>query len=104
MSVFLFILGNQVLPVFCPQKPSIDSFSDEGYKPDMVKGNIEFKDIHFSYPSRQDVKVRTSFSLDTLTVCDIKRKFLQCSFLVVFIGSKWDESKDQQWTDYRSCR
>ncbi|XP_060756248.1 ATP-binding cassette, sub-family B (MDR/TAP), member 4 [Neoarius graeffei] len=44
-------------------KPSINSFSDEGYKLDMVKGNIEFKDIHFSYPSRQDVKVLNSMNL-----------------------------------------
>ncbi|KAI5092339.1 ATP-binding cassette, sub-family B (MDR/TAP), member 4 isoform 1, partial [Silurus meridionalis] len=44
-------------------KPSINSFSDEGYKPDMVKGNIEFKDIHFSYPSRQDAKVLNNMNL-----------------------------------------
>ncbi|XP_060717198.1 ATP-binding cassette, sub-family B (MDR/TAP), member 4 [Tachysurus vachellii] len=44
-------------------KPSINSFSDEGYKPDVVKGNIEFKDIHFSYPSRQDVKVLHGMNL-----------------------------------------
>ncbi|KAF4076001.1 hypothetical protein AMELA_G00225410 [Ameiurus melas] len=44
-------------------KPSINSFSDEGYKPDVVKGNIEFKDIHFSYPSRQDVKVLNGMNL-----------------------------------------
>ncbi|XP_062841934.1 ATP-binding cassette, sub-family B (MDR/TAP), member 4 isoform X1 [Trichomycterus rosablanca] len=44
-------------------KPSIDSFSNEGHKPDMVKGNIEFKDVHFSYPSRQDVKVLNCMNL-----------------------------------------
>ncbi|XP_027868031.1 ATP-dependent translocase ABCB1 [Xiphophorus couchianus] len=37
--------------------PAIDSYSQTGFKPDFIKGNIEFKDIHFSYPSRPDVKV-----------------------------------------------
>lgn len=46
-----------LLPLYFTQQPSINSFSEEGFKPDMVKGDIEFKGIHFSYPSRQDVKV-----------------------------------------------
>nr|ADQ20481.1 P-glycoprotein [Poeciliopsis lucida] len=37
--------------------PTIDSYSQTGFKPDFIKGNIEFKDIHFSYPSRPDVKI-----------------------------------------------
>uniref|UniRef100_A0A3Q2PIR9 ABC-type xenobiotic transporter n=1 Tax=Fundulus heteroclitus TaxID=8078 RepID=A0A3Q2PIR9_FUNHE len=37
--------------------PTIDSFSEMGHKPDLIKGNIEFNDIHFSYPSRPDVKI-----------------------------------------------
>nr|QKW91241.1 P-glycoprotein [Gambusia affinis] len=37
--------------------PTIDSYSETGFKPDFIKGNIEFKDIHFSYPSRPDVKI-----------------------------------------------
>ncbi|XP_047217708.1 ATP-binding cassette, sub-family B (MDR/TAP), member 4 isoform X1 [Girardinichthys multiradiatus] len=37
--------------------PTIDSFSETGFKPDLIKGNIEFKNIHFSYPSRPDVKI-----------------------------------------------
>ncbi|XP_066501736.1 ATP-binding cassette, sub-family B (MDR/TAP), member 4 [Hoplias malabaricus] len=44
-------------------QPSIDSFSDQGFKPDVVKGNIEFQNIHFSYPSRQDVKVLNGMNL-----------------------------------------
>uniref|UniRef100_A0A3B4E1T5 ABC-type xenobiotic transporter n=1 Tax=Pygocentrus nattereri TaxID=42514 RepID=A0A3B4E1T5_PYGNA len=43
--------------------PNIDSFSDAGHKPDVVKGDIEFKNIHFSYPSRQDVKVLDGMNL-----------------------------------------
>uniref|UniRef100_A0A4W4E7J3 ABC-type xenobiotic transporter n=1 Tax=Electrophorus electricus TaxID=8005 RepID=A0A4W4E7J3_ELEEL len=44
-------------------EPNIDSFSDQGYKPDVVKGNIEFRNIQFTYPSRQDVKVLSGMSL-----------------------------------------
>uniref|UniRef100_A0A3B4BAP2 Uncharacterized protein n=1 Tax=Periophthalmus magnuspinnatus TaxID=409849 RepID=A0A3B4BAP2_9GOBI len=43
--------------------PSINSFSDEGYKPDSIKGNIEFKNINFCYPSRPDVKVLNNMSI-----------------------------------------
>ncbi|XP_051576413.1 ATP-dependent translocase ABCB1 isoform X8 [Myxocyprinus asiaticus] len=41
----------------------IDSSSKEGHKPDCVKGDIEFKNIHFSYPSRKDVKILQGVSL-----------------------------------------
>uniref|UniRef100_A0A672M1Q6 ATP-binding cassette sub-family B member 5 n=1 Tax=Sinocyclocheilus grahami TaxID=75366 RepID=A0A672M1Q6_SINGR len=41
----------------------IDSSSNEGHKPDHVKGDIEFKNIHFSYPSRKDVKILQGMSL-----------------------------------------
>ncbi|XP_067366386.1 ATP-binding cassette, sub-family B (MDR/TAP), member 4 isoform X4 [Channa argus] len=44
-------------------KPSIDSYSEEGFKPDSIKGNIEFKNIHFNYPSRPDVKILNNMSL-----------------------------------------
>uniref|UniRef100_A0A8C1WSZ7 MDR1 protein n=1 Tax=Cyprinus carpio TaxID=7962 RepID=A0A8C1WSZ7_CYPCA len=41
----------------------IDSSSKEGHKPDHVKGDIEFKNIHFSYPSRKDVKILQGMNL-----------------------------------------
>ncbi|XP_072535197.1 ATP-dependent translocase ABCB1-like [Salminus brasiliensis] len=41
----------------------IDSSSKEGYKPDSVRGDIEFRNIHFSYPSRKDVKILQGTSL-----------------------------------------
>ncbi|KAK5603038.1 Multidrug resistance protein 1 [Crenichthys baileyi] len=43
--------------------PTIDSFSETGFKPDLIKGNIEFKNIHFSYPSRPDIKILDKMSL-----------------------------------------
>uniref|UniRef100_A0A673H3J2 Multidrug resistance protein 1-like n=1 Tax=Sinocyclocheilus rhinocerous TaxID=307959 RepID=A0A673H3J2_9TELE len=48
--------------IFIPPRP-IDSSSNEGHKPDHVKGDIEFKNIHFSYPSRKDVKILQGMSL-----------------------------------------
>ncbi|XP_064410147.1 ATP-dependent translocase ABCB1-like [Latimeria chalumnae] len=45
------------------QPRSIDSSSKEGHKPDSLKGNVEFKNIHFSYPSRPDVKILKGLNL-----------------------------------------
>uniref|UniRef100_A0A674I9R1 ATP-binding cassette sub-family B member 5 n=1 Tax=Terrapene triunguis TaxID=2587831 RepID=A0A674I9R1_9SAUR len=35
----------------------------EGYRPDKLKGDIEFKNIHFCYPSRPDVKILKGLNL-----------------------------------------
>lgn len=45
------------------QPRPIDSSSKDGHKPDSVKGDIEFKNIHFNYPSRKDVKVEMHIPL-----------------------------------------
>ncbi|XP_054420071.1 ATP-dependent translocase ABCB1 [Pteronotus mesoamericanus] len=44
-------------------KPSIDSYSNDGHKPDNIKGNLEFKNVHFSYPSRKEVKILKGLNL-----------------------------------------
>lgn len=41
----------------CLQEPKIDCFSEEGHKLDKVKGDIEFHNVSFFYPSRPEVKV-----------------------------------------------
>ncbi|MEE6466381.1 hypothetical protein FKM82_006929, partial [Ascaphus truei] len=41
----------------------IDSSSKEGHKPDRLIGHIEFKDIHFSYPSRPDSQILKGLNL-----------------------------------------
>ncbi|KPP77229.1 multidrug resistance protein 1-like, partial [Scleropages formosus] len=41
----------------------IDSSSTEGYKLDSVKGDIEFKNVHFSYPSRKEIKILKGVNL-----------------------------------------
>ncbi|NWW55276.1 MDR1 protein, partial [Pedionomus torquatus] len=49
------------------QKRLIDSSSKEGYKPDNLVGEIEFRNIHFSYPSRPDVKILKGLNLKVQT-------------------------------------
>nr|XP_057939637.1 ATP-dependent translocase ABCB1-like isoform X2 [Doryrhamphus excisus] len=44
-------------------KPSIDSYSESGFKPGIINGNIEFKNVHFNYPSRPEVRVLNNISL-----------------------------------------
>uniref|UniRef100_A0A671WT48 ATP-binding cassette, sub-family B (MDR/TAP), member 4 n=1 Tax=Sparus aurata TaxID=8175 RepID=A0A671WT48_SPAAU len=45
-------------------KPIIDSYSEMGHKLDFVKGDIEFKGIHFNYPSRPEVKILNNLTLN----------------------------------------
>nr|CAI9699411.1 unnamed protein product [Rangifer tarandus platyrhynchus] len=44
-------------------KPSIDSYSKTGHKPDNIKGNLEFRNVHFHYPSRSEVKILKGLNL-----------------------------------------
>lgn len=37
--------------------PIINSFKNNGDKPSNIKGKLVFEDVHFHYPSRQDVPV-----------------------------------------------
>lgn len=45
------------------RKPTIDSMSDEGHKPDNFRGEVQFKNVHFTYPSRSDVQVLNGVNL-----------------------------------------
>ncbi|XP_064267922.1 ATP-binding cassette sub-family B member 5 isoform X1 [Passer domesticus] len=49
------------------KKRLIDSSSKEGYKPEKLIGEIEFRNIHFSYPSRPDVKILKGLNLKVQT-------------------------------------
>jgi hypothetical protein len=42
----------------------IDSSSKEGLKPVSVEGNIQFRDVKFAYPTRQEIDVFDGFSLN----------------------------------------
>lgn len=39
------------------RKSTIDPLNRTGLKPENVRGNIEFQNVRFHYPSRVDVKV-----------------------------------------------
>ncbi|NWJ02935.1 MDR1 protein, partial [Crypturellus undulatus] len=49
------------------KKRLIDSSSREGYKPDKIIGEIEFRNIHFKYPSRPDVTILKGLNLKVQT-------------------------------------
>lgn len=44
-------------------EPQIDSYSEAGYKPDHIKGNVEFTNVYFNYPSRPDVEILKGLNL-----------------------------------------
>ncbi|TRZ24974.1 hypothetical protein HGM15179_002195 [Zosterops borbonicus] len=44
-------------------EPQIDSYSEAGHKPDHIKGNLEFKDVYFNYPSRPEVEILKGLNL-----------------------------------------
>ncbi|NXD79725.1 MDR1 protein, partial [Halcyon senegalensis] len=44
-------------------EPQIDSYSETGYKPDYIKGNLEFQDVYFNYPSRPDTEILKGLNL-----------------------------------------
>ena len=44
--------------IVCIQIPPIDSSSDEGEKPANVNGEIQLRNVNFTYPARTDVQVR----------------------------------------------
>ena len=43
--------------------PPIDSSSSEGKEPTLMQGDIEFRNVVFNYPSRENVKVRNKTML-----------------------------------------
>ncbi|KAL0914305.1 hypothetical protein M5K25_014641 [Dendrobium thyrsiflorum] len=45
------------------RKPEIDATDPTGKRLDVILGSIEFKDVHFSYPSRPEQKIFTGLSL-----------------------------------------
>ncbi|KAM9165872.1 ATP-dependent translocase ABCB1-like [Pangshura tecta] len=57
-------------------EPQIDSFSETGYKPDHIRGNLEFRNVYFNYPSRQDVKILKGLNLK-----------VNCGQTVALVGS-----------------
>lgn len=45
------------------RKPEIDAFDTKGKTLDDVRGDIEFREVYFSYPARPDEQIFSGFSL-----------------------------------------
>lgn len=45
------------------REPEIDAYSTAGRKLDDIQGDIEFRDVYFSYPTRPDEQIFSGFSL-----------------------------------------
>ncbi|XP_077607205.1 bile salt export pump isoform X1 [Crocuta crocuta] len=45
------------------RQPIIDCMSEDGYKLDRIKGEIEFHNVTFHYPSRTEVKILSNLSM-----------------------------------------
>lgn len=54
---------DQMIKAILP-KYEIDSSSDSGLKPENLKGNLEFKDVQFSYPTRPNHAVLKGLSVN----------------------------------------
>ncbi|XP_065051927.1 ATP-dependent translocase ABCB1-like isoform X2 [Rhopilema esculentum] len=46
--------------------PPIDSYSESGEKPDTMDGSVSFNEVQFSYPSRPNVTVLKSLSVEVM--------------------------------------
>jgi len=55
--------GAKVFSVIDRVSP-INSWSTDGKCPEQMEGNISFRDVHFEYPTRSDVKVLQGLNLD----------------------------------------
>ena len=53
----------EVLKTLFERKPEIDSWSDEGEKVAEVEGHVEFRDVHFRYPTRPQQPVLRGLNL-----------------------------------------
>ncbi|KAE8449173.1 GTPase-activating protein [Mollisiaceae sp. DMI_Dod_QoI] len=53
----------QELKILFDRKPTIDSWSPDGAKLESVEGHIEFRDVHFRYPTRPEQPVLRGLNL-----------------------------------------
>ncbi|KAN0115168.1 P-loop containing nucleoside triphosphate hydrolase protein [Hyaloscypha variabilis] len=53
----------QELKILFDRKPAIDSWSEDGARLESVEGHIEFRDVHFRYPTRPEQPVLRGLNL-----------------------------------------
>lgn len=80
------------------QKPIIDCMSEDGCKLDRIKGEIEFHNVTFHYPSRPEVKVRSNLFPRTIAFPSLMIHF-QSHELLVF--QKYDSASRNM--EQRAC-
>jgi ATP-binding cassette, subfamily B (MDR/TAP), member 1 len=54
----------QELKILFDRKPAIDSWSPDGARLESVEGHIEFRDVHFRYPTRPEQPVLRGLNLN----------------------------------------
>jgi hypothetical protein len=70
------------------QKPEIDSSSNNGACPGSLTGNLDFRNIHFHYPSRPDVPVSTlQHSNNSIDLFKFLHILMSLSLFYVFTGT-----------------
>ncbi|XP_034033929.1 bile salt export pump-like [Thalassophryne amazonica] len=58
------------------REPEIDCLSEAGYKLDRIKGDIEFHNVTFYYPSRPEVKAACKNSVVESPMCTFMTAFI----------------------------
>lgn len=73
------------------RQSEIDPMNTEGkvLNSSEIRGNIEFKNLFFNYPSRPDVKVKTNKFSDVAAI----------QYIIFFLDFEWIESKNWSWSN-----
>ena len=59
------------------QVPEIDGTTDKGEMPASLSGDIDFVGVDFTYPTREDVKVKIPAHLDIFTFYNLIARYLE---------------------------
>jgi len=82
----VLVEGDKVVKAILP-KYEIDSTSDEGLKPEAIKGRLTFKEVRFTYPTRPHEPILNGLSADIepgQTVAFVGPRYVRTLLLVLF--------------------
>ena len=66
-SIYTSKLHSDWIGIHFPQVPVIDNQSEEGLKPGSLTGEVEFRNVKFRYPAREEVQVNDKAKLKNNT-------------------------------------